>query len=32
MIIVLFIYDTIIAILALTHMAPPSDLSYHLER
>jgi len=32
MIMVLFIYDTIIATLALTYMAPPSDLSCHLER
>ena len=28
----LVIYDTVIATLALTHMTPPDDLSCHLER
>ncbi len=31
MVMLLFIYDTIIATLALTYMAPPSDLKCHLE-
>lgn len=32
LIMLLVIYETVIAVLALTHMAPPNDLSCHLER